>query len=162
MTLTHCCRGGLAAGVLVVLAFSQGCSKPKGPVATVEKSATVGTWVEVAPESELTTRNPRVHGGTAGTKLRRKLTIKDDGTFELELLDKDVKPTGKGKATGKWSVDGPYIVYKVTSNDLPADMQDLVPNRSHGAEDEYDEEGKAFPVLRVTDQAGQPCTFKRG
>ena len=89
-------------------------------------------------------------------KVFRKLTINEDGTYSMVLLDKRQKPIEGAKAAGTWAVAERTIEFTAGENTLKGSDAELVPADASGVI-QVDGEDR----LMISDQNGWQGTFKR-
>jgi len=146
---------GLAAalGLAVMGCGGGGASAP-------DKSKLAGTWIEVTDPEDVGL-NPRAVRPEKPPDRIRRVTIRPDGTYKLEVCTPDGKPLGDGKSIeGRWRADKRGFVFAAKSSTVEGPFKGWEPERTSGVRD-HGTPGAPMERLAVADKDDHIVTYKR-
>lgn len=159
MSLVQSVRIVVMVSVGILTLGSSGCSGGPGEEFVFERERTLGSWVELLPTDPEFKPSPRRPAPPPAPRVLRKLTINDDNTFVMEVVDRKSNAS-VGTVEGTWAIEKDTMHFEVTSNTLPAEHQDLAPVQTGGWHRRYTEAGTS-DALTLVDLRGEGGEFKR-
>lgn len=118
-----------------------------------------GAWVEVVAGDD-PGRSARMPVDEKPPAFTRRLEI-GDGTFELQICNKDGQPIAGKKFSGTWSVSGGKVLFETTQKNADGEQAEWAPVSTSGIR-KTTVNGEVIERLYVEDAAGNLPLYKRG
>lgn len=156
-------RTALALMTVTVLATMGlgGCSKKPPPKPDPTKVS--GTWTEIAEtDSGAAGRGSTRRIQPPPRQYLRQITLNDDKTFKMVLMDKVGKPVAGKAVEGTWEFQDNNLNFTVKTNTLDQSMQNWKPVSSSGVSPQYNNDRTSFEERLMISHEDFPVTYKRG